>query len=197
MHVSLDDQRSLAVLSDALDVLQRLVDPIDEPQLVLPTPCDEFDVRRLLGHLIGWQRVVAACAVGEAPPFADGSPTYRLRPGRAAADLRHASTALVASLVRATVIDLPYRGPTDRSIVLIEQVAEMVIHTWDLARALGEEAVFDERTVAVAHLGLTELLGESFAPMGFRAAHVGSGAPADLDGLIARSGRRPVDLNQT
>lgn len=192
MPEPLTDEQRLAALSDALETLRDLADRIQQPQLGLSTPCDEFDVRRLLEHVIGWQRVVVACAAGDAPPFADGSPTYRLQ-GTGSDDLRQSSTALVAALARSSEpIDLPYRGPTDRSSILDEQVAEMVIHTWDLARALGVDATFDERTIAVAHGGLTVLLQQSFAPYGFRTVDDRSSSRDGLNGLIERSGRQPL-----
>lgn len=185
---------ALAALTDAVETLHEVVASVEEAQLALPTPCDEFDVRRLMEHVIGWQRVTAACASGVAPPFVGGSPTYRLGVS-AEGELRQASTELLGALARSLEsIDLPYRGPTARRTILDELVAETVIHTWDLAQAIRWTVSFDAHTVDVAHTGLTALLGESFASMGFRASSVDSAPPRSFDRLIARSGRA-LDLN--
>jgi uncharacterized protein (TIGR03086 family) len=193
MHRDTSGSDPLTLLQGAVSITQRLVDGLDPADLALPTPCSEYDVGRLLEHLIGWQLVFAACAVNEPPPFAGGSPTYSLTddPGR---DLRVASVALVGSLRRraADTVMMPYRGETSVSHLVDELVAETVIHTWDLAAGLGQSIAYDDATVAVAHTGLTKLLGESFAAQGFRSP-TGGIAINEFDRLLVRSGRSPGD----
>jgi uncharacterized protein (TIGR03086 family) len=193
MHRNTSGYDSLTLLEGAVHITQQLVDGLDPADLALPTPCAEYDVRRLLEHLIGWQLVFAACAVNERPPVADGSPTYSLTddPGR---DLRAASVALVGNLRRraADTVTLPYRGQTSVGHFVDELVAETVIHTWDLAAGLGQPIEYDEATVATAHTGLTKLLGESFAEQGFRSPTARTDTN-EFDRLLVRSGRSPSD----
>jgi hypothetical protein len=47
-----------------LDVAQRIVDDIDQSQFDLPTPCDQWNVRQVLEHMIGGNRRIA-----EDPPL--------------------------------------------------------------------------------------------------------------------------------
>ncbi len=56
----------LAFHRQALDVAQHVVDSIDRSQFELPTPCDEWNVRQVLEHIIGGNRRVAG------NPAADG-----------------------------------------------------------------------------------------------------------------------------
>lgn len=72
---------------------------------------------------------------------------------------------------------------------LDELIAETVIHTWDLATALGSAVEFDDRTLSAAHEGLSELLRESFASMAFRTPRHTTSTDSELKRLLKRSGR--------
>jgi uncharacterized protein (TIGR03086 family) len=178
------------MLARVLAVTQAVVDDVRPTDLIRPTPCGEYDVLRLLEHVIGWQQVNAACALDADPPFADGSPTYVLT-GEPGDELRAAATAWTANLAKRTnaTITLPYRGTVSLADVVDEWIAETVIHTWDLAAALHRSVAFEPDVVATAHTGLTKLLAESFAEQGFRPAV--AAAPNGLEGLLVRSGRDP------
>jgi len=182
------------LLETVLSATRRAAERLTPHDLERPTPCDEFDVRRLLEHVIGWQQVTAACAADHQPPLLDGSPTYRASsdPVR---DLGEAATRLVTNLRARTdnTITMPYRGVTPMRVMLDELIAETVIHTWDLAAARGLTIAFDAEIVDVAHDGLTLLLGESFAEMGFRTSSAPDRAADGLLGLLERSGRVPAD----
>jgi len=182
----------LKVLGGAFAAMCEVADGVRPADLVRPTPCGEYDVRRLLEHLIGWQQVFAACAVDEQPPLADGSPTYVLT-GEPGPEVRSASTALAATLDgrAAETITLPYRGTVPVANLIDELIAETVIHTWDLAAGLGRSVEFDPAIIAVAQVGLTRMLAESFAEQGFRRAD-GATAGDELGDLLVRSGRDPL-----
>ena len=55
----------LAFHREALDVAQRVVDKIDPSQFELPTPCDEWNVRQVLEHIIGGNRRIAGNSAHE------------------------------------------------------------------------------------------------------------------------------------
>lgn len=181
----------LDLLERATQVTRGLVERMVPDDLERATPCDEYDVRGLLEHLIGWQQVFAACATGGAPALADGSPTYTAS-AHLSEDLAAASTALIESLRhrRDASITLPYRGVTSVELLVDELLAETVIHTWDLAIGLGASVVFDDEMVAAAHIGLSKLLDEPFAETGFRPARGSVASGTDLDRLLERSGRQ-------
>lgn len=187
-------ERNLDLLETVLATTRRLAEGLQPDDLARPTPCDEFDVRRLLEHVIGWQLVTGACAVDLVPPMDDGSPTYRAS-SEVADDLRSASADLVANLRKRpdTAITMPYRGVTSVDVVHAELVAEAVIHTWDLGAAVGVSVEFEGDVLSAAQEGLSLLLGESFAEIGFRAPRSADAGSSELVRLLERSGRAPGD----
>ncbi|KAA1399373.1 TIGR03086 family metal-binding protein [Aeromicrobium ginsengisoli] len=184
--------RDIDLLETVLITTLQVADGLTTQDLERPTPCDEFNVRLLLEHVIGWQQVTAACAADREAPVLDGSPTYRAS-SDLGGDLRAASATLVTNLRarHAETITMPYRGETPMRVMLAELIAETVIHTWDLAVARGQAVDFDADVVSAAHDGLTLLLGESFAEMGFRVSAETPPSADDLVRLLVRSGRAP------
>lgn len=186
--------RDLDLLETVLRTTHRVAQHLGPDDLGRSTPCEELDVRRLLEHVIGWQLVTGACAIDREPPLADGSPTYRASQD-VVGDLREASSALQTNLRQRsdTKITMPYRGVVPVDVVHAELVAETVIHTWDLAAGLGERVRFDDEVVNAAHEGLSLLLNESFAEVGFRVPATGAAASSEFVRLLVRSGRTPGD----
>lgn len=121
-------------------------------QLDLPTPCDEFDVRRLCQHLIGTvARAVAVAEAGDAEAvsaFSDryDAATFESFAQRAAE--AWADDSLLAKPVRVPWGEVPGGG------ALWGYVNEALVHGWDLAVATGQQAEADpalvEPTAAVA-----------------------------------------------
>ena len=187
-------QHTVDLLDLVLRTTHRIAQGLTPDDLARPTPCDEFDARRLLEHVIGWQLVTGACAADLEPPVAAGSPTYRAS-SDLAADLMATSTTLLTNLRRRSdlTISMPYRGVTSADVVHAEQLAEAVIHTWDLAAAVGVSLELDDDVVSAAHDGLSLLLGESFAEMGFRSPTAEDPEATGLVRLLVRSGRAPED----
>jgi uncharacterized protein (TIGR03086 family) len=82
-------------------------------------------------------------------------------------------------------------GPTPATDYLVEMTADLTVHAWDLARAVGGVTALDGELVAAAFRHAEENLGEHGVP-GFIAAPVEVPADADLQTrLLARFGRRP------
>ena len=187
-------ERNLDLLETVLATTSRIAEGLEPDDLARPTPCKEFDVRRLLEHIVGWQLVTGACAADLEPPLADGSPTYRAS-SDVVDDLRSASTDLLANLRKRpdATITMPYRGVTPIDVMHAELVAEAAIHTWDLGAALRVSVELDDDVVSAAHEGLSLLLGESFAEVGFRSPQPTDAATSELVRLLERSGREPGD----
>lgn len=83
----------IAGLTRALDAAEQIVAGIGGEQWSGPTGCPAWNVRELLSHLVGGNRVFAALLTGEAPPdwradHLDGDPL---------ASYRSAATALQAA----------------------------------------------------------------------------------------------------
>ncbi|MEU6480515.1 TIGR03086 family metal-binding protein [Streptomyces sp. NPDC047017] len=180
----------------ATEQFAALVATVRPEQLTGPTPCAEFDVRALLGHVVGGSRRIAVVGEGgdglAVAPVADGvaddgwAAAYeevRTRVLRAwAGDERMAATVRV-----------PW-GEVPGSAALSGYVMELVTHTWDLNEALGRPLALDaelaEFSLANARRVLAEPERDAQVPFG-SARPVPEGAGA-YERLAAWLGRRPL-----
>lgn len=205
----LDDPRS--VFADAATVAAAVIGAIRPEQMTAPTPCGEFDVRGLLGHLIAAVEKLAVVGRGENPfavgdtiePLADDA---WLRAFTAAAAEVQAAWADDATLTRPT--PLPW-APDSGAQALGTYIAEVCVHTWDLAIATGQSPTWDEHVLVVAlaairgtlpAFGRPEMFAAIRAQMGLvggdftdpygPAVPVADDAPL-IDQLVAYNGRTP------
>lgn len=177
-------------------------------QLGDPTPCDEFDVRTLAGHLlsVGLRvrnvgRGESAFSVGESVDVDDHAAAW----DRVGDEVREA-WADDATLDR--IVELPW-ATLSGAATLAMWTNELSVHTWDLATATGQEVDWDDSVLEVAFAAIQEGLPaegriESFEavranmPEGqedfaypFKAAvDVADDAPL-IDRLVAWNGRDP------
>ncbi len=172
---------AVIVLSRALDQTGDVLAAIHEDQLSLPTPCADWDVALLIGHVTTSPRNFLAMARSE-----DVDLTAAPVPATSgwAADFRSAADDLIhhwhqqGDDVDAGQIDM--------------QTAELAVHTWDLARATGQsvdrlDPEVAERGLALMRGALTdENRGGVFRP----AVDLPEDAPV-YDRLAAWAGRTP------
>ena len=101
-------------------------------QLDTPTPCDEWDLRTLLNHMLETQRYFAGSARGEgaSPP----SPTPpELLSKDPAHDFEQARQDVLGAFADPAVVDKT--GPA-----LGIAFSDMLLHGWDVARATDQDA---------------------------------------------------------
>ena len=116
------------------------LDGIGEDQWGLPTPCTEWTVRELVGHVVGTQRQVLANTVGEeAEPVDLGSD---LRPQWSAARRNIVDALSNDELAQKTVGGMFGEQPFE-SLVSRLVCTDTLVHTWDLARATGQDEGLD------------------------------------------------------
>jgi uncharacterized protein (TIGR03086 family) len=118
----------------------------------VPTPCGDFAVRAVLGHLVGVLERASAVGRGE-PPMAveaDGASVVGDRYAEAFA----AETARVAAdwsddatLARTVVFPWVTQSGADS---LRMWTNELVVHGWDLATAIGAPIEFPEQVTSAA-----------------------------------------------
>ena len=117
-----------------------------------PTCCDEWDVRGLVDHAIGAQRTVpkvlgAVGAIDTSEP--DLQRTWTAV--RAAAE-----TALTVPGALAQTVTLPF-GEMTAEQGLSFPLGDLLLHTWDLARAVGSEVLLNQQACAIVLAVLTPL----------------------------------------
>ena len=116
-----------------------------------PTPCDDMDVAALASHLLMVAERVTALG-NDTDPFALPDTTPVPEAGWAAAWDEASARAAAAWADDATLdrpMFLPWAQGPGREL-LLGYVAELTMHTWDLARALGVEVDWDADVVAAA-----------------------------------------------
>lgn len=141
-----DDDR--AVLRRGLDQLATLLDEVPAGAQGDPTPCPQWSVQDLVDHLVAVPSRFALMARGEEvdwsqTPSAGHDPAARFR-------------AHAEDLLRAAADDSTAGG----HIPLDWQCAELAVHTWDLATAIGRptadlDAEVAERGLAFMRASLT------------------------------------------
>lgn len=154
----------------AADQAVRLIGEITLADLGKPTPCAEFDVRTLAGHMVAVLRSIEAVARGvdfrTTEQVAD-LPGEQLAPAAAAARDAMVATwsgdVLDKPLLLPPGIELPGRAGAAR------YTQELATHAWDLAAALGREDELDPaiaETVADAARRFVPREGREHLPFG-------------------------------
>ncbi|MFI7387669.1 TIGR03086 family metal-binding protein [Streptomyces sp. NPDC049813] len=178
-------------------VLARLAHAVRDDQLDLPTPCPDYAVRELLGHIMGLAAGLRAAGRKESEGTNPGAALPALDPEWRTA-LPEALDELVATwrepaawegMTQAGGLDLP------GAVAGLVTADELVVHGWDLARATGQAYAPDEAALHAARTLLTPQEGGDggdggdglFGPI----VPVPDDAPL-LDRVIGLSGRDPA-----
>jgi uncharacterized protein (TIGR03086 family) len=142
------------IFGAALTTATAVVAEVRPEQLDGPTPCSEFTVRDLLGHLVGMVDRITAIGRGENPftvPPRDVAGDAWLDAWNAAVDEYVAVWTDDAALEVPS--PLPW-APGDGRVVVAMYVTELTIHTWDLATALGITPAWDQAVLELAVQGV-------------------------------------------
>lgn len=175
-----------------------LVEGVRPEQWNGPTPCAEWDVRRLVEHVTSGNRMFAALAGGERPEGMEGLQQLRARVAPGLDDdpvetFRDSLRQLLEVFSDPDFPDGTYVTPTgERSgdFLIMMRTTEGLIHGWDLARATSQTPAFPEAIAeqTLASVRLT-LAGHPRDPRGFGVEQpVPADAPA-LDRLAGFLGR--------
>lgn len=177
----------------AVTWVSRLARGVRDDQLEEPTPCDEFDVRTLLGHLVATVRRVRLTGEG-----ADASAVPHVITGYADRDLAPAyaaeADAACAAWAGAGPLDAPVPvpwGEVPGREALSGYLNETLVHGWDLAVATGQDPEADPALVAFAMQAATRILpddGRTFVPFEPAVAPAADAGPTER--LANWSGRR-------
>jgi len=148
-----ENNESVRVLERGIEQAHAAILAVRDDQLTLPTPCEKWDVGQLLAHLALDPANMLDMATG-------GSPDWSAVPDRVddpSGTFRTGAEALVA-----------HWQNTDDSADW--QIAELAVHTWDVATATGQPV--DALDPEVAERGLAfmsavmkpEMRGDAFGP---------------------------------
>ncbi|MFN8019270.1 MAG: TIGR03086 family metal-binding protein [Acidimicrobiales bacterium] len=136
----------------ALDTATPLIAGVRADQLDGPTPCDDMDVRHLLAHLVFVAERVASMGRGVHPMDGPTEEVDRADDAWPAA-WEAAKADVLAVWADEALLDreivLPWTATTGRDTMAL-YAAELTTHTWDLARATGQEGAWDADALEVA-----------------------------------------------
>ena len=130
-------------LARAQHWVETLIAGVAADQLDNPTPCDEFDVRTLIGHLYTGARRTEAMAKGfdaRTVPFISDLPDADLAAGYR--DLIEASQRSWADADLTAPVSAPW-GSAPGAVALGLYLQEGLTHGWDLAVATGQPSEAD------------------------------------------------------
>jgi uncharacterized protein (TIGR03086 family) len=180
----------IALLQRALDQTGALIARVRPEQASAPTPCTDWNLRQLVNHVVVDVQQFTRMAQGERyqAHTADVIGADWLAAYRAAAE------GLLAAWQRPGALERVARAPfgdVSAEWQIGQQVADLAVHAWDLARAAGLAPEMDGEVVEAAlEWGRANLKpqfrGAAFGPE----VEVSPTAPA-YDRLVGFFGRRP------
>lgn len=164
---------------------------VQPDQLELPTPCDEWNVRQLLNHMVGGMHMFAMGARGDDPDMeAITGDMLGDDPSSAfddAARIANEAWRSEGALEREITIPVgAFPGSVAANICLFEAA----VHAWDLATATGQPFHLDP-DVASTCIEFTSGFGEQQRQGPFGPAVVPAEDATDTERLVAWLGRRP------
>jgi uncharacterized protein (TIGR03086 family) len=186
----------LAALRLATDEFARRLAQVPPDGWDVPTPCPDWPVLDLCDHLVGGNRFTVLLLGGTAWTTAlrevrdgdfTGDPVDRFqRSGE------QQLAAFAAGDALARTVGHP-AGPMTGREFAGRRILDLVVHAWDVARAVGGDERLDQDLAEIA-LGVLEGDADAAAPGGAFGAGpsgtVGDRSPAHLR-LLDMSGRRP------
>ena len=185
------DQLDLTPVARRLAVV---VASVPDDALAAPTPCGDYTVGDLLDHIGGLTVAFTRAAkkdLGEAgsPPVGDAANLGGDWRSRIVGDLDDLADAWQQSdawegMTRAGGIDMP------GEIAGVVVADELLVHGWDLARAVGQDFESDDAT-ADAALGFFSMFADSDRGDAFGPAVAVPESASKLDRVVASSGRDP------
>jgi uncharacterized protein (TIGR03086 family) len=169
------------------------VDGVSPDQMGHSTPCDDWDVRTLLNHIVSgnwWAgELMAGRTIAEVGDKYDGDVVG----DDPAAAYRASADAAAAAFNQPGAMDLPAAvsyGPVPGSVYAGHRFIDVLVHGWDLAKGTGQDTTLDpelvEACIAVIEPQRAELSGSGAFGSN---VDIADDAPAQTR-LLAMLGRR-------
>jgi uncharacterized protein (TIGR03086 family) len=165
---------------------------VDDRHHGLPTPCSEFNVGDLLGHIALWVQVFDT-SVNEQPLPFDPS-THQVTEGWV--EIFGASSRSIVAGLRSKGFDRPMTmssDPMPGEFILNMLLMEYIGHGWDLARAIGSAVPFTDLEAEVALAASQAILRPEYrgtGMFGFETPVADDANP--IDTFVAFLGRNPT-----
>jgi uncharacterized protein (TIGR03086 family) len=164
-----------------------VIDGVSPDQLDQPTPCDDWVVRDLLGHMIGVVGQLGATARGAPPPAFELGPD----PGVQFRDIaRDTLAAWSAPGALDQTID-GGAGPMPARVLANINLVDTATHSWDLAAATGQPRVLPDDVADAALQASREVVVPALREGRFGPPVPVADGAGPTDQLVAFLGRTP------
>ena len=147
----------------AVDGFHRRVQSVADNQWDSQTPCTEWDVRALVNHVVGELRWIPPLLAGRTIAEVGDDLTGDLLGKQPKAAWDDASSSAIAASLQPGAMERTVHlssGDGRADTYLSEVAADVTIHTWDLARAIGADERLDTGLVQFAQSTLQSHLEE-------------------------------------
>lgn len=182
-------------LLKAVELAGRTVADVRPDEYGAATPCPEYTVRDLCNHLVSVVRRLTVMGTGgdffSVPHFAEDVADGEWSVAWAAA-AKELTAVWSDPAVLGRRIGLPW-GPVPGAAAAVIYTNELVLHTWDIAKATGRPPQWDPEVLAgpLAHMHEAVPAEPRTPPVPFGpVVEVPDDAP-DIDRLVGWYGRRP------
>ncbi|MCQ4040926.1 TIGR03086 family metal-binding protein [Streptantibioticus rubrisoli] len=168
-----------------------------------PTPCSEWDVRRLVNHMtrgnLNYVALLGGATAAEFWRARDADALGADPVGAYARSVRECAAAFGGPGALRRVLDYPFGRMTGEQALAV-RTTDSAIHTWDLTRAIGADDELDTGLAAWIDDHLREIYsGLAETPVSTDTTHRAFAAPGDplpqgasrQDRLLHRMGRNP------
>jgi len=185
-----------ALVARAAAPLSEIIHNITPSQLGAHTPCADYDVRKLVNHLLFWGPSLEGAARKESvPPPAETEADVDLTQG-------DWTTALESQLHRITAAwsepsawegSTHMGGPMELPASLVGGMVlgELVVHGWDLAQATGQHPTWDDELLRYVHEEVTNSAGQGRAMGVYGSEITVPTSSSTLDRVLGLTGRNP------
>lgn len=169
----------------------RLIGEVADDQWEEKTPCTEWSVRDLVGHMIGTTRYFEACAGRTDAPAAPGEPAGSIGDDPAAT-FEEAAAATMAAWTAEGALDGDVTIPAEMPAVaaLGVNLLDTGIHCWDLATAIGADHGLTDGQVALIDRWVRKVVTDDVRAGGGFGQDLDDGGSAGLRSTLAFAGRR-------
>lgn len=160
-----------------------------------PTPCQDWDVRALVNHVVGEDKwtapLMGGATIAEVGTALDGDLLGNAPAGAMAEAAEEATASVAAPGALGRTVHLSF-GDTPAEEYVRQLLADHLVHEWDLAAAIGGDRDLDPEVVheVATWFARQEAGYRAAGAIGPRLVDVGGDA-AEQDQLIAAFGRDP------
>lgn len=137
-------QQHIDLWMQTAEAFDQRIQAIGEGQMAAATPCEGWAVQDLVDHTIGVQKQIGGGMVGaEIAEGADWAATRAAITG-----------ALQAEGALDGTTEFGPMGTVPKAMVFGIGITDLLVHTWDLARAIGADETLPADAVSASYMGL-------------------------------------------